>query len=199
MREDSPSSLVRRATVEDRATVSRALAVSLLENTFVGHLTSRAKDHVAALDDYFKVCFDVCATRLVYRDSLGAALWETPDQAGRFVDTLRLGLVLLKHDWRRMPLAHRATLAKDAARPKAPHYYLSVLGVLPGHQSKGVGAALLLPTLEESDRKRIGAHLETANVRNIPFYERLGFRVQEKVEVSGAALPFFTMWREPKS
>jgi len=179
--------------------VSRALAISLLENTFVGYLTSRAKDHVAALDDYFKVCFDVCGIRLVYGDSLGAALWEGPGQAGRFADTLRLGFVILKHDWRRVRLAHRAASAKEAARPRSPHYYLSVLGVRPDHQSKGIGASLLLPTLEESDRKGIGAHLETANIRNLPFYERLGFRVQKKVEVSGAALPFFTMWREPRN
>jgi len=198
MRDNSAPSLVRCATALDRSAVSRMLAESLLQNTFVGYLTSRAKDHVAALDDYFKVCFDVCATRLVYGDSLGAALWETPDQVGKLVDTLRLGLVVLKHDWRRVRLAHRATLAKDAARPQSPHYYLSVLGVRPDHQSKGIGAALLLPTLEESDREKIGSHLETANLRNIPFYERLGFRVKEKIIIPGATLPFFTMWREPK-
>ena len=78
-----------------------------------------------------------------------------------------------------------------------PHFYLFVLGTAQASQSKGVGSALLQEVLARCDRQGLPAYLESSNIRNVPFYERHGFRVLTEVEVSDdfVARP---MWREPR-
>lgn len=79
-----------------------------------------------------------------------------------------------------------------------PHFYLFVLGTGSAHQGTGIGSTLLRHVLDQCDRQGVGAYLESSNSRNVPFYERHGFRVTAEVEVSAdfCARP---MWRDPQS
>ena len=54
-------------------------------------------------------------------------------------------------------------------------WYLSILGILPEYQNRGLGAGLVTPVLEISDRLGIPTYLETFTPRNEPFYQRLGY------------------------
>lgn len=54
-------------------------------------------------------------------------------------------------------------------------WYLSILGVLPEFQNQGLGASLITPVLETSDRAGVSTYLETFTPRNKRFYARLGF------------------------
>jgi len=58
----------------------------------------------------------------------------------------------------------------------ADAWYLSIVGVLPTAQGQGVGARLLIPTLDEVQNAGVSCYLETFSPRNPAFYERLGFR-----------------------
>lgn len=64
-------------------------------------------------------------------------------------------------------------------QPDARHYYLGVVGVAPMEQGKGTGTALIRYFLNMSDQDKAsnGTFLETANPKNVPYYERLGFGV----------------------
>lgn len=55
------------------------------------------------------------------------------------------------------------------------HWYLFILGVDPSIQGQGVGRSLVKPILNQADSEGVSCYLETANVRNFSFYERLGF------------------------
>ncbi len=55
-------------------------------------------------------------------------------------------------------------------------WYLSIIGILPDHQGRGLGGDLVRPVLEEADRAGRATYLETFTPRNISFYERLGYR-----------------------
>jgi GNAT superfamily N-acetyltransferase len=66
------------------------------------------------------------------------------------------------------PLAARV-VPRDA-------WYLSIIGILPSAQGRGLGARLLAGTLEEASRAKATCYLETFTTRNLRFYERLGFR-----------------------
>lgn len=55
-------------------------------------------------------------------------------------------------------------------------WYLSILGVLPEHQGKGLGRDLVRPVLEEADRIPVASYLETFSPRNMSFYSRLGYQ-----------------------
>jgi GNAT superfamily N-acetyltransferase len=55
-------------------------------------------------------------------------------------------------------------------------WYLSIIGILPSAQGRGLGAALLSGTLAEASNARVPCYLETFTPRNLRFYERKGFR-----------------------
>lgn len=54
-------------------------------------------------------------------------------------------------------------------------WYLSIVGILPEFQNQGLGASLILPVLEASDREGVSTYLETFTPRNKSFYARLGY------------------------
>jgi hypothetical protein len=42
------------------------------------------------------------------------------------------------------------------------------------------------------------AYLESSKEKNVPFYERNGFKVRERFEVPNGGPPIWLMWREPQ-
>ncbi len=76
-----------------------------------------------------------------------------------------------------------------------PHRYLTILGVDPEHQGRGIGGAVLAPGLAEADRTGVACYTETTRARNVPFYERHGFVVIESGQI--ADVPFWTFLRKP--
>jgi GNAT superfamily N-acetyltransferase len=83
------------------------------------------------------------------------------------------------------------------AHPREPHYYLASLGVAPEAQGNGVGSRLLGPMLERCDREGVPAYLESSRDRNVPFYERHGFRVTDELRLPLGGPTLWLMWREP--
>jgi GNAT superfamily N-acetyltransferase len=66
--------------------------------------------------------------------------------------------------------------ARAPAVVPAGAWYLSILGISPAAQGRGLGAQLLAPTLVEADAAGAPCFLETFTPRSVAFYERLGFR-----------------------
>lgn len=60
-------------------------------------------------------------------------------------------------------------------------WYLSIVGILPEHQGKGLGAELLEQVLNETDRLQVPTYLETFTPRNVTFYNRFGYRTIESI------------------
>lgn len=58
------------------------------------------------------------------------------------------------------------------------YWYLSIVGVLPEFQGKGLGQGLLGDVLQEADTAGVPTYLETFTPRNISFYQRLGYESQ---------------------
>ena len=78
-----------------------------------------------------------------------------------------------------------------------PHFYLFILGTKRDRQGGGLGSNLIREVLDRCDAQGLGAYLESSNIRNVPFYERHGFKVITEVTLS----PDFTarpMWRDPQ-
>ena len=67
----------------------------------------------------------------------------------------------------------------EAGKPKQPHFYIDILGVMPESQGQGVGKALLeaVHKMSESSPQSCGVALDTENERNLDFYESLGYSV----------------------
>ena len=125
----------------------------------------------------------------------GAALWAapgTPQLEGEHVAAL---VELL----RRFNAEHvDLVLATFGAikPPAEPHWYLNVIAARRGARARGIGARLLEPFLERSDREGIGIYLEPSNPRNLSFYRRYGFENHgEALDLPGAGPILQPMWR----
>ncbi len=68
-----------------------------------------------------------------------------------------------------------------AYHPHEPHWYLSMLGVDPACQGRGLGSALLKAGLARCDAEGLPAYLESSNPKNVPLYERFGFEVLGRI------------------
>ena len=86
----------------------------------------------------------------------------------------------------------------EKMHPTEPHYYLLAIGVDPSKQGRGVGSSLLAPMTERCDRERMGAYLESSKERNVPLYERFGFKVRDEVRLPGGGPSIWPMWRDPR-
>jgi ribosomal protein S18 acetylase RimI-like enzyme len=195
---------VRHAVAADlpalAATLGRAFADDQL---FTWVYEGSAGD---ALERRLTSFFDVCLRAGLRRGhtyavdgDVGAAIWSPPD-----VDVFddehleELVLLLAGHLGARAELVGEAfTLLGEAHPHDVPHFYLFVLGTRPDHRGAGVGSALLRHVLDTCDAEGLPAYLESSDPRNVPLYERHGFRVLQELEVSPGGPTARPMWRDP--
>jgi GNAT superfamily N-acetyltransferase len=86
----------------------------------------------------------------------------------------------------------------ERAHPIEPHWYLAVLGTDPSAQGRGFGSALLTSRLSRCDDLRFPAYLESSKEKNIPYYERFGFRVTGELRLPDGGPTVWPMWRNPQ-
>ncbi len=99
----------------------------------------------------------------------------------------------------RLPRAARmgATMEWRHARElHGPHYYVRDIGVHPDMQGRGLGSALMRPTLDRCDREGVRAYIEASSEGSAALYERLGFRHVKELRVGGSP-PLWLMIRPP--
>jgi len=129
---------------------------------------------------------------------LGAAIWLPPGTwrppLWRQLAALP-GLVFRLRS--RLSVASVTYGALVRLHPERPHWYLSGIGTDPAVQGTGVGGELLRSRLARCDADRLPAYLESSKERNVPFYERHGFRVTGEVTIPGGGPTLWLMWRNP--
>jgi ribosomal protein S18 acetylase RimI-like enzyme len=126
----------------------------------------------------------------------GAALWLPPN-----VNPDEDALIELFH---RTTAGHiqkeSAELMKKMGsyHPQEPHWYLPLIGVDPFMQGNGFGSALMKHALILCYRDNMPAYLESTNPRNIPLYERHGFKVLDTIQF-GTSPQILPMLRKRKT
>ncbi len=130
----------------------------------------------------------------------GAALWNPPNGLphGVLNDLKLLPSLVRMAGIARLPLVMSTFQLQEKKHPKEPHYYLLGIGVEPDMQGRGIGSQLMAPVLERADREGMPAYLESSKEKNLPLYERHGFRVTERIELPRGGPPVWLMWREPQ-
>jgi GNAT superfamily N-acetyltransferase len=79
----------------------------------------------------------------------------------------------------------------------ANHWFVLVLGVEPNSQGQGLGRALLTPILDDARRNNLPCYLETAQPKNVQFYQHLRFRVLRDILDEGSGLRLWTFRVDP--
>jgi GNAT superfamily N-acetyltransferase len=191
---------LRQATAEDVPRLKVMLAEAFLDDPVFGWLMGDGGRRRARLRRYFGIDLGHLTLprgRVWTTDDLvGAALtlppgkWRVPPHVSvlqgsafgvRVARAARMGAAM---EWRHMRLV------------REPHYYVRDIGVHPKEQGKGLGSALIRPTLERCDREGLPAYIEASSERSAVLYERLGFEHIEELRVGGSP-PLWLMLRPP--
>jgi GNAT superfamily N-acetyltransferase len=98
---------------------------------------------------------------------------------------------------RRLPIATAFQAAMERDHERRPHWYILAVGVRPEDQGRGLGTALLTPTLARCDTEGLPAYLEASSERSAALYERLGFEHVGELRLGGSP-PVWRMLRSPR-
>jgi len=98
----------------------------------------------------------------------------------------------------RLGVASESYGLMQTLHPRSAHWYLAGIGTDPPLQGTGIGTALMRSRLDRLDTAGIPAYLESSKESNVPFYERLGFRVTRELRIPGGGPLLWLMWREPR-
>ena len=128
---------------------------------------------------------------------MGAAVLVPPDQLNAWEDAQR-------HDDRVHALTddggRRWDVFWEWIESKVPDEslrHLDSVGVAPEMQGRGIGSALIDFGLSRARAAEAGVFLETGTPRNVPLYERFGFRVFEDVDAPGGGPHMWFMRWDP--
>jgi ribosomal protein S18 acetylase RimI-like enzyme len=183
--------------VSDARRLKSVLAAAFYEDPIFAWLMPDDARRLERLQRFFAIELRQVALprgRVWSTDELtGAALslppggWRVPPRAA-----LYLGATFGMH----LSRAARLLGAIEWRHIRAPHYYFADIGVAPEVQGRGIGSALMRPTLERCDARGLPAYLEASSERNAALYERLGFRLIRELRVAGSP-PLWLMSRAP--
>lgn len=165
-----------------------ALVESLFDDPFYVAISERLGNDLEvrrqALSRYFQYSLEEAQRTgrciLAPDPSLGAAAWLLPrtpevEAAESAAKSEYLSSVLGERgtqNYYRI-VRYMAPLAAQVIPSGA--WYLSIIGILPSAQGRGIGAALLADTLQEASQAGATCYLETFTLRTVKFYERVGF------------------------
>ena len=186
---------------------SKTLAQAFLQDPFFSYIFSNPEDHIEPLELYFQaLMYASCLCDTVYTTAgtpKGAAVWIAPSQTLTPEQKSQAGIDRIPDVFGQTAYQNYQFLV-DCLNPlrtrdmPEPHWYLSILGVDPDHQGKGIGRTLLEPVFSRADASGTRCYLETFTEVNVSFYQRIGFEVLTADTIPRIHLPFWTMCRKPQ-
>ncbi len=203
---DDTRSDVRKARLSDAPALARVLASAFHDDPVMNWVARPDNRRFVALQsfyDWYLRANIVGLGEVMTVASLDAcAAWEPPEMLGKKPSALqrlrRLPEMIRMASLPRLPRLVRLSRLMQRHHPAAePHYYLTLIGVLPERQGRGLGKSLLGATLARLDRDRLPAYLENTNERNIGLYEQFGFRPVAELTLAPDAPKIVCMWRPP--
>ena len=162
-----------------------------------------ARRRATLLPWLFRIGFEITEAEVwtTPDEVLGCARWLPPGPPHVHPGTMLRALVAtplrLREATPRFLAYGRAVETMRAEIVPEPHWYLAGIGVDPAHQRQGIGAALLRPGIDASDRTGHPCALLTNAARNLPFYEQSGFEVVHEGETPPAGPQAWVLVRQP--
>ena len=124
------------------------------------------------------------------------AMWRMPDQDPEFAGTPSIsGLLSALVGRARAHEVATGLRTIGTLTPGQPFAYLHGLAVDVDHQRRGLGTRVVEPGLAAAGQSGLGAHLETTNPSNIPFYRSLGFEVTGHHKLGPTGPEMWALWK----
>ena len=180
---------MKKAEYTDKALIVDILTKSFETNQSVNYIVKQDEkrlERIKALMEYsFEVCYlfgDVFISDYNY----ACALVLYPDKKRTTLKSILLDIKLILScvgiNNIQKTLAREALIKK--IQPKESMYYLWFIGVDPDYQGGKIGSALLEELIADSRLKERPIYLETSTLKNLPWYEKFGFKIYHEAELS---------------
>lgn len=180
---------MRRASLEEKDLVVDILTQSFESNQSVNYIVNQDKkrlERIRALMDY---SFDVCSLFgdvFISDDKKACALIVYPDKKKTNLKSALLDLKLITQCIGAKNI--KKALAREALikriQPKELMTYLWFIGVNLADQNKGIGSKMLQSVIDHSTQNKRPIYLETSTVRNLPWYDKYGFKIYSEQDLS---------------
>lgn len=197
-------------TVQQTRAAASSLAAALISDPFYRSVTVACGDDEAARLDMLAKYFALAlvegfqAGRVDLADSAGngAAIWTTDTPLPLRQAAYAQREAALRELLGPQGTANFAAIVENMEHALAQHglqdaWYLSIAGIAPAAQGRGLGASVLAPGLAAVDRAGAVCFLETYNERSLPFYGRLGFEVAGRHTEAVTGADYWLMLRQP--
>lgn len=189
----------RHAAAQERAELARTLAAAFADDPVLGWLLPNERVREERLRRFFTIELRHMAfargTVWTCDGQRGAAMcmppgaWQLPPRVA-----LAQAPAFGRAFGRRLPIATALQAAMELRHERSAHWYILAVGVRPEHQGRGLGTALLSPTLARCDREGLPAYLEASSERSAALYEHLGFEHVGQLRLAGSP-PLWLMLR----
>jgi ribosomal protein S18 acetylase RimI-like enzyme len=177
-----------KAGAVDKTTVINVLSSSFEDNQSVNFIVSQDEKRTRRIRALMDYSYEIC--------SLFGEVWLSDDKnACALILYPHQKRTTLKSIWLDIRLIVQAiglsginkALKREAKvknlQPKEKMTYLWFIGVDPKFQHKGIGNKMIKEIITCSNQKDLPIYLETSTLRNIPWYESLGFYTYNKLEL----------------
>ena len=176
-----------KARYEDRGLVVQILSRSFDDNKSVNYIVRQDSRRAQRLVRLMEYSFDYCqlfGEVYLSEDRQGCALMVLPGQKKTTVRSVLLDLKLI---FLCVGLSNvRKVLKREAAikkfHPAGSMYYLWFIGVLPEAHHSGIGSGLLREIIRCKEGS-LPIYLETSVEKNLPWYEKFGFKVYGELDL----------------
>jgi ribosomal protein S18 acetylase RimI-like enzyme len=143
-------------------------------------------ERIKSLMDYsFEMCYNYGDVYLT-DDKKGCALVLYPHKKESSLQSILLDIKLILRciGIENIGKAMKRESAIKDLQPKIPMYYLWFIGVDTKYQNNGIGSQLLKFVIADSEGKQLPVFLETSTLKNLPWYQKFGFKTYNKLQLS---------------
>jgi hypothetical protein len=177
-----------KATVDDKRHIVDILASSFDDNQSVNYIIKQDGKRIERIRNLMDYSFEVCymfGDVFLSDDRKGCALVVIPEKKKTTLKSVLLDIKLILKSTGisnvKKAMDREGKIKK--LQPNEPTYYLWFIGVDSEEQNKGTGSTLLREVIKQGELKNRPVTLETSTLKNIPWYEKFGFKVYNELDL----------------
>ncbi len=179
---------MKEATLADKIKIVDILANAFDDNSSVNYIVKQDTKRIERIKSLMDYSFEMCAKYgKVYlsKDERACGLVLFPELKKNDFWTIRKDIELIAKSigFSNISKALKRESKIKEAQIKGDIYYLWFVGVDPSNQNRGLGSELLSMLLNQAEQMGRTVCLETSTARNIPWYQKNGFKVYDKINL----------------
>lgn len=177
------------ASYEDKDLIIEILTNSFDKNESVNYIAKQDHKRIERIKSLMDYSFEMChnyGNVYLTDDKKGCALVLYPHKKESSLKNILLDIKLILRciGIENISKAIKRESAIKHLQPKIPMYYLWFIGVDTKHQNKGIGSELLNFIITDSIEKQLPVFLETSTLKNLPWYQKFGFKIYNELQLS---------------